>query len=114
MTGLAIIKAMLIAAIVFTFLATVSTIRYRITESALEVLILGMVVRRILLGDIEEVHRRGCLIHENWSGPKFWNSVTIRRRTGLFKNLVISPDDPERFVERIRESVDRQGSGRAL
>jgi hypothetical protein len=112
-TGLAILKAMLIAAVVFAFLATVSTIRYRITDTTLEVLILGMVVRRILLGDIEEVHRRGCLIHENWSGPKFWNSVTIRRRAGFFKNLVISPDDPDRFVDRIRESVARQGGGRA-
>ncbi len=108
MTGLTLVKAMLIAMVVFTFLATVSTIRYRITESALEVLILGMVVRRILLADIEEVHRRGCLVHENWSGPKFWNSVTVRRRTGFLKNLVISPDDPDRFVERLRDSVARR------
>src|SRR5213593_2718919 len=111
MTGLTLVKAMLIAAVIFTFLALVSTIRYRISENALEVLILGMVVRRILLADIEEVHRRGCLVHENWSGPKFWNSVTIRRKTGLFKNLVISPDDPDRFVGRLRESVARLSGG---
>ena len=57
-SALALVKTMLIAAVVFTFLATVSTITYRITEAAVEVLILGRVVRRVPLGDIEEVHRR--------------------------------------------------------
>ena len=102
-----IVRAMLIVAVVFIFLALVSTIAYRITGTAVEVLILGRVVRRILLADIEDVHRRGALIHENWSGPKFWNAVTIRRRSGLLRNFVLSPDDPDRFVERVLVSARR-------
>jgi len=104
-SALALVKTMLIAAVVFTFLATVSTIAYRITEAAVEVLILGRVVRRVPLRDIEEVHRRGALFHESWSSLKFWNAVTIRRRGGLMRHVVISPEDPDRFVERLKEAV---------
>lgn len=109
MSLLVIIKAMLIAAVILLFLAAAGTIAYRITERALEVLILGRVVRRIRLADIEEVHRRGALIHENWSSLKFWNSVTVRRRSGWFRNFVISPDDPDRFVVRLQDALSRTG-----
>ncbi len=110
MTGLFIAKTLLVAAVVLTFLVTVGTISYRITDTTLEVRILGRVVRRLTLADIEDVHRRGALIHENWSSLKFWNSVTIRRRSGLFRNFVISPDDPDAFVERLQEAVGRSAA----
>jgi len=109
MSLLVLVKAMLIAAVVLLFLAAAGTIAYRITERALEVLILGRVIRRIDLADIEEVHRRGALIHENWSSLKFWNSVTVRRRSGWFRNFVISPDDPDRFVARLQDALSRWG-----
>jgi hypothetical protein len=105
MNSLFIVKAMLVSAVVLFFLATVGTIAYRITDSALEVRILGRAIRRILLADIEEVHRRGALIHENWSSLKFWNGVTIRRRSGFLRNFVISPDDPDDFVARLQEKL---------
>jgi len=107
MTGLLIVKTMLVIAVVLAFLATVGTIAYRITGTELEVLILGRVIRRLALADIEEVHRRGALIHENWSSLKFWNSVTIRKRGGLFRHFVISPDDPDGFVVRLEDAVRR-------
>ncbi|PYT36353.1 MAG: hypothetical protein DMF52_07770 [Acidobacteria bacterium] len=107
MTGLFILKALLVAAVVLMFLTTVGTITYRITDTALEVRILGRVIRRVLLADIEEVHRRGALVHENWSSLKFWNSVTIRRRSGLLRNFMISPDDPDRFAARLQEAARR-------
>ena len=69
--------------------------------------ILGRVIRRVLLADIEEVHRRGALVHENWSSLKFWNSVTVRRRSGLLRNFMISPDDPDGFAARLQEAVRR-------
>jgi len=105
MTTLTLVKAMLIAAVVFVFLVTVGTIDYRIARSGVEVLLLGRVARRIRFEDIEAVDRRGALIHESWSTLKIWNSVTIRRRNGLFRNFVITPDDPDRFVERLREAL---------
>jgi len=107
MTSLFIIKALLVTAVVLMFLTTAGTIAYRITDTALEVRILGRVIRRVLLADIEEVHRRGALVHENWSSLKFWNSVTIRRRSGWLRNFVVSPDDPEGFVVRLQEAVRR-------
>ncbi len=107
MSSLDIIKALLVTAVVLVFLTTVGTISYRITDTALEVRILGRIIRRVLLADIEEVHRRGALLHENWSSLKFWNSVTIRRRSGLLKNFVISPDDPDGFMARLQDAVRR-------
>jgi hypothetical protein len=106
-SSLVIAQAMLIGAVAFSLLAVIATIRYRITGEALEVLVLGLVARRVLLTDIEEVHRRGAFVRESWCGLKFWNSVTIRRRSGLLRNFVISPDDPETFAERLRESARR-------
>lgn len=102
---------MLIAGALFTFAALIGTIRYRITPDAIEILTLGKVARRIPLTDIVDVHRRGALLHENWSGPRFWNAITIRRRRGLIRNIVISPDDPDRFMERLVDTV-RQSTGR--
>lgn len=105
MSTLTLVKTLFIGAVIFLFLAATGTIRYRITGAALEVLILGHVIRRILLSDIEAVHREGALIHESWSGLKFWNAVTIRRRSGLFRNFVISPEDPDGFAARLREAI---------
>ena len=107
MTGLFIVKTLLVTAVVLMFLVTVGTIAYRIADTTLEVLIVGRVVRRVRLADIEDVHRRGALVHENWSSLKFWNSVTIRRRSGLFRNFVISPDDPDAFALRLQDAVRR-------
>ncbi len=109
MSGLILAKVLLVAAVLFVFLALVTTIHYRIAESDVEVLILGRVVRRVRLADIEEVHRRGAFLHESWSGPRFWNAVTIRRRSGLLRSFVISPEDPDRFVARLQEAMRRDG-----
>jgi hypothetical protein len=94
-------EAMAIAAVLVMFCAAVGSIRYRVTGDAVEVLLLGRRVRRIAFDDIEEVSRRGAIIHESWSGPRFWNAVTLRRRRGLLRNVIITPDDPDRFVERL-------------
>jgi len=112
MSVLVIVKTLLVTAVVLLFLASVGTIAYRITDTAVEVRILGRTMRRVRLDDIEEVHRRGAFLHENWSSLKFWNSVTIRRRTGVVRNVVISPDDPDRFAARLQEAV-RRSSGSA-
>jgi len=105
MSGRIVLEVMLVGGVVFLFLAALLTIRYRVTSEAVEVLILGRPVRRVRLDDIEEVHRRGALIHESWAGPKFWNAVTIRRRSGRLRNFVISPDDPDRFVAELQDRL---------
>jgi hypothetical protein len=108
-----IVSILLIAAILFTLLAIVTTLGYRITDAALEVRVLGTVVRRVPLLDIEEVHRRGALLRESWSGLKFWNAVIVRRRRGLLRNLAISPSEPDRFVEELRAAIRRCGADAA-
>jgi len=105
MSGRIVLQAMLVGGVVLLFLAALLTIRYRVTVDALEVLILGRPVRRIRLDDIEEVHRRGALIHESWAGPKFWNAVTLRRRSGRLRNFVITPEDPDRFVAELQDRL---------
>ena len=110
MTGLIIVKTLLVVAVVLMFLLTVGTISYRITDTTLDVRIVGRVIRRVRLADIEDVHRRGALVHENWSSLKFWNSVTVRRRSGLFRNFVITPDHPDAFVARLQEAVRRSAA----
>jgi len=111
MSGLLILQAMLVGALGVLIGAAVGTVRYRVTREALEVAVLWMVVRRIPLLEIEEVHRRGAFWRESWSGPRFWNAVTIRRRRGLFRNLIITPDDPDRFMERLTRAIEARLTG---
>lgn len=114
MSAVGIVQAMVVTGITLLFFAAVGSIRYRITPLAIEVLLLTWVVRRIPLDSIEEVHRRGALLHESWSGPRFWNAVTLRRRSGLLRSVILTPDDPERFVADLArilaERRDRTGS----
>jgi len=111
MSAQIIVEAMAIGAVCLVVLAAIGTIRYRVTEAAIEVAMLWMVVRRISLADIEEVHRRGAFPHESWSGPCFWNAVTIRRRRGLLRNIIITPDDPDRFVADLTMVIEARRSG---
>jgi hypothetical protein len=92
-------------------IAAVGTVRYRVTSEALEVMLLWMVVRRIPLSDIEEVHRRGAFPHECWSGLRFWNAVTVRKRRGVLKSVIITPDDPEGFVAHLSALIEARRSG---
>lgn len=112
MSGAAILQAMAIAAILVLFCASVGSIRYRVTGDAVEIELLGRRVRRIALDDIEEVSRRGSFIHESWSGPRFWNAVTLRRRRGLVRHVIITPDDPDRFVESLARLLADRAAGR--
>jgi hypothetical protein len=105
MSNAVLLLALLSGALLLSFGVLAGTVRYRLTEDALEVAVLWMVWRRVPLLEIEEVHRRGALLHENWSGLRFWNAVTIRRRRGLLRNLIVTPDNPDRFVETLTRAV---------
>lgn len=112
MSAVILMEAMAVAGLVVLFCAAVGSIRYRVTGDAVEVLLLGCRVRRIALDDIEEVSRRGAFIHESWSGPRFWNAVTLRRRSGVLRNVIITPDDPDRFVESLERILAERPAGR--
>jgi hypothetical protein len=42
--------------------------------------------------------------------------VTLRRRRGLFRNVIVTPDDPDRFMDDLsrarQETQEREGSTR--
>ena len=105
MSNAVLLLALFSGALLLSFFVLAGTIRYRVTDESLDVAVLWMVWRRVPLLDIEEVHRRGALLHENWSGLRFWNAVTVRRRSGLLRNLIVTPDDPERFAEMLSRAV---------
>jgi hypothetical protein len=110
--GQPIVQAMLLAAILVGFFAVVGSIACRVAPEAVEVLILGRVVRRVPLRDIEEVHRRGAFVHESWSGLCFWKAVTLRRSRGLFRNVIVTPDDPDRFIADLERALEAaRGAG---
>ena len=102
MSGWFLLFVMLVGLVVALYLGATLTLSCRIGAEAVEVLLFGMVVRRVRFDDIEEVHRRGALIHEGWVGLRFWDAVTLRRRSGWVRNFVISPAEPDRFVDALR------------
>jgi hypothetical protein len=110
MTGATVVLAMLLTGIVVAGAALIGSIRCSLGPDAVEVRLLGRVVRRVPLADIESVDRRGAIVNESWSGPRFWNAVTLRRRRGLFRNVIVTPDDPDQFVEDVTERL-RSGTG---
>ena len=111
MSGATLLLAMILTAVLVVGAASIGSIRCSLGTDAVEVRVLGRVVRRLRLADIESVDRRGAIVNESWSGPRFWNAVTLRRRRGLFRNVIVTPDDPDRFVADVTERL-RNGPGR--
>ncbi len=77
---------------------------YRLGRHEVEILLFDRVVRRIPLFDIEDVRVGVRFPCEVW--PARWGLrgrfLTIRRRHGLFRYLVICPRHPERLRTNIR------------
>ncbi len=82
---------------------TIPLIDYRLEDNALSVTVGKRPIRRIPYSDIESVKRGWTFWNEHWERRlDFWRgSVTIRRKHGLLKNLVITPDDPDSFVSAL-------------
>jgi len=110
MSGAVVVLAMLLTAVLLLGAASIGSIRCALGADAVEVRVLGRVVRRLRLADITSVDRRGAILNESWSGPRFWNAVTLRRRRGLFRNVIVTPDDPDRFVAELNDRL-RSGPG---
>jgi hypothetical protein len=94
-----------LAVMVVVFWA-IATLRYRITDRAVEVLIFGRCARRIRLDDIEHVRRGSAFWNEHWTNFKLWNCVTLRRKSGCCRNFVITPDDPNGFVAELARKLE--------
>ena len=104
----------LVAAIIF-YVGHRRFYEYRITQSHLEVTWLGVPIRKIRLSDIESVSKRQKRWAENWRNT--WRPrhrrLVIRRKTGLFKEFVITPAYRYEFRNQLEASVKRQAQAQS-
>lgn len=73
--------------------------RYRLARHEFEVLLGGIVIRRVFLHQIDQVFVGSRIPCEFW--PSRWvfhgKRLTIRRKRGLIRNLTVTPPDPEQL-----------------
>ena len=102
---------LLVAAFLFTWLIT--RIRYRIGSKHVKVLLFGVCIRRLAFTKIESTSkRRGDGWVENWSStmkPKH-RLLVLRRKSGLFKNFVITPKNRYVFKTDLERAMQRAGT----
>ena len=86
----------------------VTHLRYGITERALEVRLFGVPLRRIQLEDIRFIttHRPGLC--ERWANTLAIRKreLFIQRRTGLFKNFLITPARRYEFKHELERAIE--------
>jgi hypothetical protein len=86
----------------------IATIRYRFAEEALEVVVLGVVFRRIPYAGIETADRGGSLWHEHWVTFRLDRLVSLRLREGRHRMVVVTPPDPQAFLQELTARLNRQ------
>ena len=85
----------------------VTRIDYRIDDRYVRVTWFGLTTRRIALSDIEKVDTSMPLWNEHWCNT-FWpvgRIVRIRRKTGIFRNFIITPKDRDAFIRDLKARV---------
>ena len=82
-------------------------VKYRITSRHLEVRLFGICLRRIALDDIRYISK-----HRSGRGELWWNTLfptkrilVIRRRTGWFRNFIITPKDRYVFKAQLKQAM---------
>ncbi len=77
---------------------------FTVDEGHMRVRIYGFTARKVALADIEWAAHDWVFWNEHWTNtvnPK--KLVLLRRRTGWFKNFVISPPSPPDFLRDLAE-----------
>ena len=75
---------------------------FTVDEAHVRVCFYGCSARKIALSDIEWAAQDWCFWNEHWTNtvdPK--KMVLLRRRTGWFKNFLISPPSPPDFLKEL-------------
>lgn len=76
-----------------TFVLDVGHVRVRIY---------GWTVRKVALSDIEYAARDWAFWNEHWTNTvSSKRLVLLRRRTGLVRNFLISPAEPQEFLKEL-------------
>ena len=83
-----------------------ATIRYRVTPTHLRVAWLGLPVRWLRLQDIQHIGHRPVFWAERWPNTLFDSRrmLVIRRRRGLFRHLIITPQYPFEFKASLQQA----------
>jgi hypothetical protein len=85
----------------------ISLINYRIDDRHVRCYWGPVPVRKIAMDDIRDAVKGYRHMSESWTNT-IWmptirrRGVILYRRTGRFRRVVITPDDPEGFIERIK------------
>lgn len=105
MTSLVVPLALLAAGVLTV--AMLTNIRYRLSRHEVEVVLFGIRLRRVMLNDIRDVVDGGTLLAEHWPNTLFagGRSLTLERRSGLFRRFVITPRDREHFRKQIEYAL---------
>ena len=85
----------------------ISNINYLIDEHYLRIRVGPLAFRKFPIDGFEGIEIGVTTGGENWTNTIHMptirqKGVTLHRRSGLFRRLNITPDDPVAFVERIR------------
>ncbi len=91
---------------VVLLLWSTTRINYHITARHLQVTWLGLPVRRIRLDDIKYISTKPCVWGEKWFNTlRVGNRLlVIHRRSGWFRNFLISPKNPFVFKTELYEA----------
>ena len=85
--------------------------KYKITDSSIEFVMFGKLrVWRSSFEDITEIQlvsfaRSMILPSLHLMNRPFGQFVLVRRRRGMFKAVLISPDQPQEFVRIVRQKI---------
>ncbi len=98
-------------ALIGLYVLAKSRIDYRVSERHLQVTFLGIPIRWIRLEHIKYVSTRKSGWSESWQNTfkPGTRLLVIRRRHGLFKNLVITPKNPFVFKAELDRARKRLG-----
>jgi hypothetical protein len=115
MTYLAVTLAALGGAGVLLVVA-VMNIQYRLSRHEVEVLLFRLRVRRVMFTDIRDVTEGAVLCAEHWPST-LWpagRALTLHRRGGWLRRVVITPRDRARFRGQLESALGwRMGPGAA-
>jgi hypothetical protein len=96
----------------FLFVWLVSRLRYRIGSRHVKVILFGITLRRVALGNIDAVSKRqGDGWAEHWWStfrPKH-RLLVLRRKRGLIRNFVITPKNRYIFRTDLERAIQRVG-----
>jgi len=85
----------------------VTRIDYRIAGGRVAVVFFGATLRSVALSDIAFADRSAAFWNEHWCNTFLpWKRVVrIRRKSGWVKNFLITPADPDRFLDELRRAA---------